>query len=166
MRRPQNLKKISHLFWQSSCFYSVVSKQVEDFFKFFWPSQKNWTLNVWPELFCPEHEPAFFHLVFFLHLFLFLVYFLFFYLELCNPYYPQCVLKNRNNDANSLFFSCFFEIFRKRNLYLHHSILKLEPNLSKTNNQIYLPYISSATYNLHTTMLQLSSGYFLAKIWH
>ena len=30
MRRPQNLKKISHLFRQNSCFYSVVSKQVED----------------------------------------------------------------------------------------------------------------------------------------
>ena len=45
MRRPQNLKKISHLFWQNSCFHSVVSKQVGDFFKFLWSSQKNWTLR-------------------------------------------------------------------------------------------------------------------------
>ena len=74
--------------------------------------------------------------------------FLFFYLELCNPYYPQCVLKNRNNNTNSLFFSCFLKFSGKRNLYLHHSVLKLEPNLSKTNNQIYLPYFSSATYIL------------------
>ena len=30
-------KKISFLFWQNSCFYSVASKQVRDFFKFLWP---------------------------------------------------------------------------------------------------------------------------------
>ena len=51
MRRPQNLKKISHLFWQNSCFYSVASKQVGDFFKFLWSSHKSWTLlirkNIW-----------------------------------------------------------------------------------------------------------------------
>ena len=36
MRRPQNLKKISHLFWQNNRFYSVASKQVEeDFFQIF-----------------------------------------------------------------------------------------------------------------------------------
>ena len=34
-RRPQNWKKISHLFWQNSCFYSVVSKQVGDYFQIF-----------------------------------------------------------------------------------------------------------------------------------
>ena len=38
-------EKISHLFWQNNCFYSVVSKQVGDFFKFLWPFQKNWTLK-------------------------------------------------------------------------------------------------------------------------
>ena len=32
MRRPQ---KISHLFWQNSCFYSVASKEVGDFFQIF-----------------------------------------------------------------------------------------------------------------------------------
>jgi hypothetical protein len=35
MRRPQDLKKISHLLWQNSCFYSVSSKQVGDFFLIF-----------------------------------------------------------------------------------------------------------------------------------
>ena len=35
----------THLVWQNSCFYSVVSKQVEDFFKFLWPSQKSWTFR-------------------------------------------------------------------------------------------------------------------------
>ena len=35
MRRPQNLKKISNLFWQNSYFYSVASKQVGDFFQIF-----------------------------------------------------------------------------------------------------------------------------------
>ena len=74
------------------------------------------------------------------------------------------MLKNRYNDANSLFFSCFLKFSGKEIFDLHHSILKLEPNLSKTNNQIYLPYISSATYNLHTTMLQLSSGDFWPKL--
>ena len=39
MRRPQNLKKISHLFWENSCCYSVASKQVGDFFKFLLPSK-------------------------------------------------------------------------------------------------------------------------------
>ena len=35
--------KISNLFWQNRCFYSVVSKQVGDFFKILWPFQKSWT---------------------------------------------------------------------------------------------------------------------------
>ena len=30
---------------KTSCFYSVVSKQVGDFFKFLWPSQRSWTLK-------------------------------------------------------------------------------------------------------------------------
>ena len=34
------MEKISHLFWDNRCFYSVVSKQVGDFFKFLWLSQK------------------------------------------------------------------------------------------------------------------------------
>ena len=42
--KATKFEKISHLFWQNSCFYSVVSKQVGDFFKFLWPSQKSWTL--------------------------------------------------------------------------------------------------------------------------
>ena len=46
MRRPQNLKEISDLFWQNSGFYSVVSKQVGDFFKFSCPFQKSWTLTL------------------------------------------------------------------------------------------------------------------------
>ena len=33
--QPQNWKKIAHLFWQNSCFYSVVSKQMGDFFQTF-----------------------------------------------------------------------------------------------------------------------------------
>ena len=44
--KATKLEKISHLFWQNSCFYSVVSKQVGDFFKFLWPSQKSWTLKL------------------------------------------------------------------------------------------------------------------------
>ena len=43
-KKATKFEKISHLFWQNSCFYSVASKQEGDFFKFFWPSQKNWTL--------------------------------------------------------------------------------------------------------------------------
>ena len=44
MKRPQNWKK-SPTFWQNNCFYSVASEQEGDFFfKFLWPSQKNWTL--------------------------------------------------------------------------------------------------------------------------
>ena len=42
--KATKLKNISHLFWQNSCFYSVASKHVGDFFKFLWPSQKSWTL--------------------------------------------------------------------------------------------------------------------------
>ena len=38
------MEKISHLFWQNSCFYSVVAKQVGDIFKSLWPSKKSWTL--------------------------------------------------------------------------------------------------------------------------
>ena len=33
--KATKFEKISHLFWQSSCFYSVSSKQVEDFFQIF-----------------------------------------------------------------------------------------------------------------------------------
>ena len=36
-------EKISHFFLQDSCFYSVESKQVGNFFKFLWPFQKSWT---------------------------------------------------------------------------------------------------------------------------
>ena len=43
--KATKLEKISHLFWQNSCFYSVASKQVGYFFKFLWPSQKSWTLH-------------------------------------------------------------------------------------------------------------------------
>ena len=39
MRSPQNLKK------SPTCFYSVASKQVGNFFKFLWPFQKKWTLS-------------------------------------------------------------------------------------------------------------------------
>ena len=42
--KATKFEKISHLFWQISCFYSVASKQVGYFFKFLWPSQKSWTL--------------------------------------------------------------------------------------------------------------------------
>ena len=44
-KKATKLEKISHLFWQNSCFYSVASKQVGDFFKFLWPSQKSWSLQ-------------------------------------------------------------------------------------------------------------------------
>ena len=67
------------------------------------------------------------------------------------------MLKNRYNDANSLFFSCFLKFSGKEIFDLHHSILKLEPNLSKTNNQI--PTLFQFSY-ITTIMLQLSSGYF------
>ena len=43
--KATKFEKISLLFWQNSCFYSVASKQVGDFFKFLWPSQKSWTLR-------------------------------------------------------------------------------------------------------------------------
>ena len=43
--KATNFKKISHLFWQNSCFYSLASKQVEDFFKFLCSFQKSWTLR-------------------------------------------------------------------------------------------------------------------------
>ena len=42
--KATKFEKISHLFWQNSCFYSVASKQVGDIFKFLWPFQKSWTL--------------------------------------------------------------------------------------------------------------------------
>ena len=47
--KATKFEKIFHLFWQNSCFYSVASKQVGDFFKFLWPFQKSWTLHtlVW-----------------------------------------------------------------------------------------------------------------------
>ena len=37
-------EKISHLFWQNSCFYSVASKQPGNFSNFLWPFYKSWTL--------------------------------------------------------------------------------------------------------------------------
>ena len=43
--KATKFENISHLFWQNSCFYSVTSKQVGDFFKFLWPFQKSWTLQ-------------------------------------------------------------------------------------------------------------------------
>ena len=46
--KAKKLEKISHLFWQNSCFYSVASKQMGDFFKKFCLFQKNWTLNILP----------------------------------------------------------------------------------------------------------------------
>ena len=48
MRRPQNLKKSPTCFAKTVVFTqcdSVASKQVGDFFKFFWPSQKSLTLK-------------------------------------------------------------------------------------------------------------------------
>ena len=41
--KATQFENISHQFWQNSCFYSVVSKQVGDFFKILWPFQKSWT---------------------------------------------------------------------------------------------------------------------------
>ena len=43
--KATKFEKISHLFWQNSCFYSVASKQVGCFFKFLCPCQKSWTLK-------------------------------------------------------------------------------------------------------------------------
>ena len=43
--KATKFEKISHLFWQNGCFYSVASKQVGYFFNFVWPFQKSWTLN-------------------------------------------------------------------------------------------------------------------------
>ena len=42
--KATKFEKISHLFWQDSCFYSIASKQVRDFFEFLWPFQKSWIL--------------------------------------------------------------------------------------------------------------------------
>ena len=42
--KATKFEKITHLFWQNSCFYSAPSKQVGDFFKFLWTFQKSWTL--------------------------------------------------------------------------------------------------------------------------
>ena len=42
--KATKFEKISHLFWQNSCFYSEASKQLGDFFKFLQPFQKSWTL--------------------------------------------------------------------------------------------------------------------------
>ena len=44
MRRPQNVKKISLLFWRLLSKSADLSKQEGDFFKFLWPFQKSWTL--------------------------------------------------------------------------------------------------------------------------
>ena len=33
--KAQKFEKVSHLFWQNNCFYSVSSKQVGDFFQIF-----------------------------------------------------------------------------------------------------------------------------------
>ena len=43
--KATQFETIFHLFWQNSCLYSVVSKQVEEFFKVLWPFQKSWTLR-------------------------------------------------------------------------------------------------------------------------
>ena len=43
--KATKLKENSHLIWQNTYFYSGWSKQVGDFFKFIWPSQKSWTLK-------------------------------------------------------------------------------------------------------------------------
>ena len=47
MKRPQNLKKISHLFRQNNCFYSVASKQVGYSFHIFvaFSEKLNFTVN-------------------------------------------------------------------------------------------------------------------------
>ena len=45
--KATKFEKISHLFWQNSCFYSVASKQMGDFFNFLWSFQKSWTLTAW-----------------------------------------------------------------------------------------------------------------------
>jgi len=54
--KATKFEKISHRFWQNSCFCPVASKQLGDFFKFLWPSQKSWTLthhgNVYALLYC------------------------------------------------------------------------------------------------------------------
>ena len=42
--KATKFERISHMFWQNGCFYSVASKQVGDFFKRLWPFQKSWTL--------------------------------------------------------------------------------------------------------------------------
>ena len=42
--KATKFEKISHGFWQNSCFYSLASKQVGDVFKFLLPFQKTWTL--------------------------------------------------------------------------------------------------------------------------
>ena len=39
--KAKKFEKISNRFWHNSCFYSVASKQVGDFFKFLWPFQKS-----------------------------------------------------------------------------------------------------------------------------
>ena len=44
MERPQNLKKFPTCFDKTAVSYSVVSKQVGDFFKILCPFQKSWTL--------------------------------------------------------------------------------------------------------------------------
>jgi hypothetical protein len=43
--KTTKFEKITNIFWQNSCFHSVVSKQVGDFFKFLLPFQKSWTLQ-------------------------------------------------------------------------------------------------------------------------
>ena len=48
--KATKFEKNSHLFWQTSCFYSVASKQVGYFFKFLWPFQKSWTLKASPRV--------------------------------------------------------------------------------------------------------------------
>ena len=58
--KATKFEKISHLFWQNSYFYSVPSKQVGDFFKFLWPSQKSWTLRI--ETYWPSHNVLTLHL--------------------------------------------------------------------------------------------------------
>ena len=59
----------------------------------------SWT---WACIFC-----IYFFILSFSCTYFYFSFFSFWYLELCNPYYPQCVLKNRNDNANSLFFPVF-----------------------------------------------------------
>ena len=54
-KKATKFEEISHLFWQNSCFYSVASKQVGDFFKFLLSPQKSWTL-CWKKISVARHK--------------------------------------------------------------------------------------------------------------